>query len=128
MLEEIDLAVHKVKGIDWKELNQKNFPLPSGKPFFDDVREELENGSGMVKMRGLDVSRYNHEQLRSIWYALGSHIGTPMFQNYRGEVLREIKDEGKGVGAKLYGETVDAEGRQFLSSGARTLSPGQLKP
>lgn len=127
VLDEIDVAVRKTRDIDWKHLNRDNFVLPSGKAFFDDVREELENGSGMVKMRGLDVSRYSHGELRSIWYALGSHLGTPMFQNYRGEVMREIKDEGMGVGAKLYGATVDASGKQFLSSGARTLSPGQLR-
>lgn len=127
VLQEIDTAVQQTEGLDWKALNQQNFPLPSAKPFFDDVREELENGSGMVKMRGLDVSRYSHEQLRSIWYALGHHLGTPMFQNRRGEVMREIKDEGMGVGAKLYGATVDASGKEFLSSGARTLSPGQLR-
>lgn len=127
VLEEIDAAVDKVKDIDWKDVNRNNFPLPSAKAFFDDVRDELENGSGMVKMRGLDVSRYDQAQLRRIWYGLGHHIGTPMFQNCRGELMREIKDEGAGVGAKLYGATVDASGKQFLSSGARTLSPGQLR-
>lgn len=127
VLQEIDTALDRVKDTDWKRVDRSNFPLPSAQAYFDAVREELENGSGMVKMRGLDVSRYNNDELRRIWYALGSHLGTPMFQNYRGEVMREIKDEGMGVGAKLYGATVDATGKQFLSSGARTLSPGQLR-
>lgn len=127
VLEQIDVTVHKTKDIGWRDVNRHNFPLPGAKAYFDDVREELENGSGMVKMRGLDVSRYDAEQLRRIWFALGSHLGTPMFQNYRGEAMREIKDEGMGVGAKLYGATVDASGKPFLSSGARTLSPGQLR-
>jgi hypothetical protein len=127
VLEQLDAAVDKSKDIGWRRIDRHNFPLPGAKPFFDDVREELENGSGMVKMRGLDVARYDAEQLRRIWFALGSHLGTPMFQNYRGEAMREIKDEGMGVGAKLYGATVDASGKQFLSSGARTLSPGQLR-
>jgi hypothetical protein len=127
VLEQIDVAVDTAKNIDWRNINRHNFPLPGAKAFFDDVREELENGSGMVKMRGLDVSRYDAAQLRRIWFALGNHLGTPMFQNYRGEAMREIKDEGMGVGAKLYGATVDDSGKQFLSSGARTLSPGQLR-
>ncbi len=41
--------------------------------------------------------------------------------------MRDIRDEGAGVGARLYGETVDAAGKPFLSSGARTLTPGQLR-
>src|SRR3546814_2041143 len=102
------------------------FPWRGAGAFCDDVREELENGSGMVKMRGLEVGRYDQEQLRRIWYGLGCHLGSPMYQNRRGEVMREIKDQGMGVGAKLYGATVDASGKPFLSSGARTLSPGQI--
>lgn len=126
VLQQIDAAVEKTGGLDWRSINRGNFPLPDAGAFFDDVREELENGSGMVKIRGLEVARYNADQLRRIWYGLGAHLGTPMYQNHRGEVLREIKDEG-AAGAKLYGATVDAAGRQFLSSGARTLSAGQLR-
>ena len=126
VLEQIDAALDMAKGVEWRTLNRQNFPLPDAGGFFDDVREELENGSGMVKIRGLDVSRYDHEQLRRIWYGLGCHLGTPMYQNCRGEVMREIRDEGSD-GAKLYGETVDASGKRFLSSGARTLSSGPLR-
>jgi hypothetical protein len=127
VLQQIDAALQKTESVDWRKISRSNFPLPGAEAFFDEVREELENGSGMVKMRGLDVSRYSQEQLRRVWYGLGAHLGTPMFQNFRGEVMREIKDEGAGVGAKLYGATVDDSGKQFLSSGARTLSPGQLR-
>jgi hypothetical protein len=127
VLEQIDLALEQVKDLEWRNVNRHNFPLPDAAAFFDDVRDELENGSGMVKMRGLDVSRYDQEQLRRIWYGLGRHLGTPMYQNCRGEVMRDIRDEGMGVGARLYGATVDASGKPFLSSGARTLSSGQLR-
>ncbi len=127
VLSQIDEALDKAGTLDWRAINRHNFPLPAADTFFDDVREELENGSGMVKIRGLDVARYSPEQLRRIWFALGCHIGTPMYQNCRGEVMRDIRDEGMGVGAKLYGATVDASGSQFLSSGARTLSSGQLR-
>jgi hypothetical protein len=127
VLDEIEAAVRAASEIPWKRMNRENFPLPSAKGFFDDVREELENGSGMVKIRGLDVRRYSDEQLRKIWYALGHHLGTPMFQNYRGEAMRDIRDEGAGAGARQYGATLDAAGKPFLSSGARTLTSGQLR-
>ena len=103
-----------------------NFALPDAAVFFDEVREELESGCGMVKMCGLDVGRYSQEELRRIWYGIGCHLGTPMYQNRRGELMRDIRDEGMGA-VKLYGATLDASGRQFLSSGARTLSPGPLR-
>jgi hypothetical protein len=125
--DELDAALEQVKELEWRELTRHNFALPDAAAFFDEVREELENGSGMVKICGLDVSRYSQEQLRRIWFGIGCHLGTPMYQNYRGEVMRDIRDEGMGVGAKLYGAAIDASGKQFLSSGARTLSPGQLR-
>jgi Taurine catabolism dioxygenase TauD, TfdA family len=127
VLAEIDTALGKAGDVDWRGITRQNFPLPAAAAFFEDLREELENGCGMVRLRGLEVSRYNQEQLRRLWYALGCHLGTPMYQNCRGEAMRDIRDEGMGVGAKLYGATVDAAGKKFLSSGARTLSAGQLR-
>ena len=127
VVSQIDAALEAVKNLEWREVTRHNFPLPDAAIFFDEVREELENGSGMVKICGLDVGRYNQEQLRRLWYGIGNHLGTPMYQNRRGELMRDIRDEGMGVGAQLYGATVDASGKQFLSSGARTLSSGQLR-
>jgi hypothetical protein len=127
VLAEIDAALARSRDIPWNRVNRANFPLPLAGAFFDDVREELENGSGMVKIEGLDVARYDPDALRRLWYALGGHLGTTMFQNCRGEVMREIRDEGAGVAARLYGAQVDGAGQTFLSSGARTLTAGQLR-
>ena len=126
VLEQIDCALDKSAALDWRRINRDSFPLPGAAAFFDDVREELENGCGMVQLRGLDVQRYDEAQLRRLWYGFGCHLGTPLYQNRRGEVMRDIRDEG-AAGASLYGATVDAEGKPFLSSGARTLSTGQLR-
>jgi hypothetical protein len=127
VLDEFDAALEKVNDLQWRDVTRHNFPLPGAATFFDEVRDELESGCGMVKMCGLDVSRYSQEQLRRIWFGIGCHLGTPMYQNCRGEAMRDIRDEGMGVGARLYGATLDASGKPFLSSGARTLSPGQLR-
>lgn len=126
VLRQIDAALEKAGDLDWRRVTRDSFPLPAAAAFLDEVREELENGSGMVKLRGLDASRYDQEQLRRLWYGLGCHLGTPLYQNRRGEVMRDIRDEG-AAGASLYGQTVDAAGKTFLSSGARTLSSGQLR-
>lgn len=124
---QLDEALEKLEDVDWRNVNRRNCAIPDGAAFFDEVRDELENGSGMVKICGLDVSRYSRDQLRRIWYGIGSHLGTPVYQNCRGELMRDIRDEGMGVGARLYGATVDASGKSFLSSGARTLSAGALR-
>src|SRR3546814_14855367 len=101
VLNEIDVALEKVEDLDWRNVDRRNFPLPGAVAFFDDLREELENGSGMVKLRGLDVSRYSQGQLRRIWYGLGCHLGTPMYQNCRGAVIaRKSVVEGKSVSVR----------------------------
>jgi len=127
VLAEIDAALEAVEDVEWRQVNRGNFPLPNAAAFFDDVREELENGSGMVQLRGLDVSRTNELQLRRLWFGLGHHLGTPMYQNRRGEVMRDIRDEGMDTAARQYGAATDSTGQAFLSSGARTLTSGALR-
>jgi hypothetical protein len=123
----IDAALMRVRELDWREATRARFPLPGLEALFADIAEELENGSGMVKLRGLPVARYSADDLRRIWFGLGSHVGTPVFQNRRGELMREIRDEGAEAGQR-YGEVENrGGGGKFLSSYARTLTNGPLR-
>ena len=117
-----------VQGLPWREVTADNFPLAGHDARFAEIAEELEEGSGMVKLRGLPVERYTPEELRRIWFAIGCHLGTPVFQNRRGELMREIRDEGSEAGQR-YGQvtTGTGEGKAFLSSYARTLTNGALR-
>jgi hypothetical protein len=136
---EIDQALQDVKrrGLAWSALSTADFPLPSIGTLVEDVRAELETGSGMMKLSGLPVGRYSEDELRRIYFGLGSHFGKPVFQNRSGELMRAIRDEaaasagGTDLG-KTYGQIESADGGQgtakpFLSSYARTLSNGQLR-
>src|SRR5512138_2352952 len=104
VLAQIESALEKTATLDWRRIDRDNFPLSGAAAFLDDVREELEDGCGMVQLRGLDVARYDEAELRRLWYGLGCHLGTPLYQNRRGEVMRDIRDEG-AAGASLYGAT-----------------------
>jgi hypothetical protein len=130
MLDEIDAALRAVqrRGIAWQAIGRDDFPLPSLAALFADIRAELEDGSGMVKLRGLPVARYAEEELRAIWFGLGAHLGMPVFQNASGEVMRAIRDEGAEIGRR-YGQIEQGERgeKPFLSSYARTLSNGALR-
>jgi hypothetical protein len=61
-----------------------------------------------------------------MYFGLGTHLGTPVFQNRSGELMRAIRDEGAHVGG-TYGQTKDAKGGTFLSSYARTLTNAGLR-
>ncbi|MDH3222004.1 MAG: TauD/TfdA family dioxygenase, partial [Gammaproteobacteria bacterium] len=126
---EAALAMVENRGIDWHEITAAEFPLPGLADLVDQIRNELENGCGLMKLRGLPVRRYSEAQLRTLYFGLGGNIGTPVYQNRHGELMRFIRDEGAGVG-KRYGQIEDArmaDGTPFLSSYARTLSNGALR-
>ncbi|MDC1288001.1 TauD/TfdA family dioxygenase [Gammaproteobacteria bacterium] len=123
------LAMVENRGIDWREITVTDFPLPGLTDLIGQIRNELENGCGLMKLRGLPVWRYNEDQLRTLYFGLGSNVGTPVYQNRHAELMRCIRDEGADVG-KRYGQIEDArmeDGKPFLSSYARTLSNGALR-
>jgi len=128
---EIEAALAGVerRGLGWHEIRRANFPLPGLSNLLADIAEELENGCGMMKLRGLPVARYSEDQLRKLYFGIGANLGTPVFQNRSGELMRLIRDEGTEVGKK-YGQIERvrmADGKPFLSSYARTLSNGALR-
>lgn len=113
------------RGLAWHELTRESFALPHSAELLAAIAAELESGCGMVLLRGLPVGRYDEDELRTLWFGLGVNLGRPLFQNRAGELMRAIRDEGAGIGRR-YGE-LEAGGRTFLSSYARTLSNGQLR-
>ena len=127
-LAELDAALQGVqrRGLAWQSITREDFPLPSLGALLDDVAAELEQGCGMVKLRRISVERYDAEALRQIYVGIASHVGRVLFQNLRGELMRDIRDEGAGVG-KRYGQVATDKGGVFLSSYARTLSNGALR-
>ncbi|MBI3710396.1 MAG: TauD/TfdA family dioxygenase [Proteobacteria bacterium] len=128
-LDEIDAALRTVqrRGLAWHEIVRADFPLPTLDRLLADIADELENGCGMVKLHGFPVGRYGDEALRQIYFGLGTHLGWPVFQNRRGELMRDIRDEGGDLGRR-YGQIEIKDGNgPFLSSYARTLSNGRLR-
>jgi hypothetical protein len=124
---ETALAAVKRRGLDWSEIRREDFPIPGLRPLLDDIADELENGSGMMKLRGFPVDRHEEDDLRRMYWGLGTHLGRPVFQNRRGELMRAIRDEGAHVG-RQYGQ-IEGKGadKPFLSSYARTLTNNLLR-
>jgi hypothetical protein len=124
-LAEIDaaLAAAKARGLSWEAMAAGDFPLPGLAPLFDDIREELENGSGLLMLRGIDPARYTLDDAKIVYAGIARQLGTPVFSNRGGEIMRAIRDVGRDVGQR-YGQL---PGDGFLSSYSRTLSNGSLR-
>ena len=106
-----------------------DFQLPSCAALAEDIRAELEDGSGIVLLQGLDPSRYSIDQLRLLYAAIARQVGTFVYSNRAGQVMRDIRDVGRDGGRQAvqrYGALPEGEGA-FLSSYARTLSNGSLR-
>ncbi|MEK9754254.1 MAG: TauD/TfdA family dioxygenase [Rhodospirillaceae bacterium] len=128
---ELDAALGRIeaRGLEWQQNTAADFPLPGLAGLIGEIRDELENGSGLMKLRGMPVHRYDETKLRKLYYGLGANIGTPVHQNRTGQLMRLIRDEGSHVGA-TYGQIEGdktGDGKPFLSSYARTLSNGALR-
>jgi hypothetical protein len=128
-LAEIDaaLAASRARGGSWEEMTAADFPLPGLTPLFDDIRDELENGSGLLMLQGLDPSRYTPDEARIVYAGICRQLGTLVFSNRGGEIMREIRDVGRGVGERYGQLPSDAQNGAFLSSYSRTLSNQGLR-
>lgn len=71
------------------------FPLPRLGAGLDAILEEIENGRGLVLLRGIPRERYTDEECALIYWGLGVHLGNPVSQNARGHRLGHVRDEGR---------------------------------
>lgn len=98
---EIDAALAGVKGRPWETLTAADFPLPVLGPQLQEIAAELEDGCGVMKITGLPVARYPEAALRALYFALGSHLGTPVQQNGGRGLMRDIRDNSRNGGKRV---------------------------
>ncbi|WP_193091778.1 TauD/TfdA family dioxygenase [Halomonas colorata] len=84
----------KKKGGIAPNFNKEDFPIHNIKSRIESINEELENGKGFLLIRGLDAGKYSEEDLASIYYGLGLHMGRPVTQNPKGDMLGVVKNVG----------------------------------
>ena len=117
------LAQVKRRGMRFPGFSRADFPLPLTAPLLADIAEELEHGRGAVRLRGLDAARFTEDELRQVFWGIGCHLGTPLFQNARGEIMGEVRDESR-LAEKTYEQV---ETGKVVSSRSRTRGTGPLR-
>jgi hypothetical protein len=123
---ELDAALRHVRarGLAWPDFGRDDFPLPTFGAALLDVLDDLEHGRGLVLLRGIPVERYTLDDLKTLYWGLGAHLGHPRYQNARGELIGEVRDEVRRYGA-VDEPTMDATlGR---SSRSKARSSGSLR-
>jgi hypothetical protein len=75
-------------------LARADFPLPRLTPLLAGLRDQIETGLGFALVRGLDVDAYPPDVLAAMYWGIGTHLGTAIAQNAKGDVLGHVRDEG----------------------------------
>ncbi len=88
------LAAVKGKGLKFPHFGKADFPLDAQALKLPQHANELENGRGFMLMRGLPVERYSEDDIRIIYYGIGLHLGEPVHQNPKGELLGSVMTVG----------------------------------
>jgi hypothetical protein len=77
-----------------QQIGTDDFPLHRLVDRLDHLRAELLRGRGFVLMRGLDPAKYSPEEIATIFWGIGSHLGHALPQNASGHLLGHVKDLG----------------------------------
>jgi hypothetical protein len=98
---ELDAALAAVtaRGLAWRDIRRDDFPLRGFAAELAAVGHELEHGRGIVLLRGLPVDRYSEDELRRLYWGIGTHLGVARYQNAHGELIGEVRDELRAYGA-----------------------------
>lgn len=93
---EVDAALRHVKSNGFEiPFAAAGFPLKKLAAKLNELPVRLENGFGVLLIRGLPRRRYSTEECELIYWGFGVHFGTPVSQNTRGHVLGHVRDEGR---------------------------------
>ncbi|BBB24706.1 TauD/TfdA family dioxygenase [Amphritea japonica] len=84
----------KQKGLKVPDFAKEDFPITALTEEINYFNEELENGKGFIVIRGLPIEQYTDEEAAIIYYGLGLHMGTPVSQNIKGDMLGDVKNIG----------------------------------
>lgn len=108
-IEDLDnaLSLAKGSGITIDRLTQQNFPLKVFDSLVPEIRDRLENGRGIVVLRGLPAENYSRDDLRLMYWGVGLYLGTAVSQSSKGDLLGDVRNFGQDVNS--------ATGRGYMS-------------
>src|ERR1044072_7642999 len=95
-LQDIATAVASVKarGLAFAALREQDFPLPTLAPQLRTWLEDVTTGRGFFLLLILNVHSYTDEDVGTIFWGLGLHLGKAVTQNPKGDLLGDVLDHG----------------------------------
>lgn len=99
-LEELDTAMRAVRarGLTAGQFGREDFVLGALGDRIATLAREFEHGSGLFVLRGIPVHRYELPELKTLYWGIGVHLGSPVFQNKKGDLVSHVEDKGDDYG------------------------------
>jgi hypothetical protein len=96
---ELDAALRHAlaKSEDVLEIDKDDFPLTTVAERLRRIEDDLINGRGFVRIRGIDRDAYSQSEMEMLYWGVGMHLGLPWAQNKYGHVLGDVTDQQKAL-------------------------------
>jgi hypothetical protein len=91
------VAAVEASGLELKDVNGDDFPLPVFGPALAEVRDEVVNGRGFAFLKGLPVEGRSRFQNACAFWGIGMHFGGAISQNAKGHLLGHVKNIGGDI-------------------------------
>ena len=90
-LDAIDALLEDTLHLAPQQIRRADFEHPAVNRLMDRVREVLLHGRGALILGGLAAERYGEEELRRIYWGLGTHLGSAAVQSVHGDRLGRVE-------------------------------------
>lgn len=87
---EIDAALAQCRDLDIPEITAERFPLPTFGATLRRLKDGLLNGRGAMLLRGFPRDRYSVDEMARVYVGIGAHMGRPLAQSWKGELLGSV--------------------------------------
>jgi hypothetical protein len=86
------------RGLEVTNVKREDFALQSMGPLIASWAEEINHGRGFLLVKGLPAAELGDRAARTIFWGMGTYMGSPISQNSYGDMLGEVFDEGVKMG------------------------------
>jgi alpha-ketoglutarate-dependent taurine dioxygenase len=129
-LHETDWVIDVDSGELERRFNDENRALPIGESaaryLARMAQERLENGPGVVLIRGLNVQNSEIKKASALLMMFGGLLGKPRPQNREGAIVFDVVDDSVKAVAKTYGHVRGANSNVLV--GLHTENDGEPRP
>ena len=91
---DLEDALRRVRaaGKTWGAFDRDDFAIPVFAQRLRVIEEQLRHGLGFALIRGLPVQRYTLDELKTIYWGIGSYLGGAVTQNARRDIIGHVED------------------------------------